>query len=401
MRKKPKLIPWLPIALLFMVLLFAGQSLTRARSQVGLREGGIHTRENRVTRFVKGLIDSGEIPGAVCLVAQENKILLHEAYGLRDIENRHAMQTNTLCWGASLMKPITVATAMKLVEAGKLDVDDAVDQYLPEFKDQLGPGDRHYPITIRQLMSHASGLGNPPSRIKSWPRCAALHPSWLTQPLAEIVAAIAKVPLQFIPGTEVSYSNAAPFVLARVAERVSGQSWGKLVQERVLDPAGMADSSWWPRTERDRVASIYLHERDEHLTKIWRFDPNRIKRVVNKAADGGLFYTAQDYYRFVRLFANNGAQVLSANTINTMLTEQASGADGSYGLGWKLTNGTFQHGGSGGTFAFGHPASGTIGVIFYQSRTRDGKRREQLRAQFVQVCLREFVGPEGRPALPR
>jgi CubicO group peptidase (beta-lactamase class C family) len=80
------------------------------------------------------------------------------------------------------------------VEAGKLDLDDSVDQYLPKFKKQLGPGDRHYPITIRQLMSHASGLGNPPSRIKLWPRCAALHPSWLAQELNEIVDAIAAMP---------------------------------------------------------------------------------------------------------------------------------------------------------------------------------------------------------------
>jgi len=312
-----------------------------------------------------------------------------------DIEDRHPMQTNTLCWGASLMKPITVATAMTLVEAGKLGLDDSVDQYLPKFKDQMGPEDRHYPITIRQLMSHSSGLGNPPSRIKSWPRCAALHPPWLTQTLAEIVDAIAEVPLQFVPGTKVSYSNSAPFVLARVAELVSGQSWGQLVQDRILDPAGMSDSSWWPRTERDRVACIYLHERDGNLTNTWRFDPDRVKTIVNRAADGGLFYTAQDYYRFLRLFVNTGAQVLSTKTIHTMLTEQVSGADGSYGLGWKLVNGTFQHGGSGGTFAFGHPASGTVGVFFYQSRTRDARHREQVRVQFVQVCLREFVGPEG------
>jgi CubicO group peptidase (beta-lactamase class C family) len=206
------------------------------------------------------------------------------------------------------------------------------------------------------------------------------------------VDAIAEVPLRFVPGTQVSYSNAAPFVLARVAERISGQAWGQLVQQRILDPAGMSDTSWWPRSERHRVACIYLHEREGTLTHIWRFDPDQVKTIVNQAADGGLFYTVQDYYRFVRLFVSKGEQVLSTETTRAMLTEEASGADGSYGLGWKLAHGTFQHGGSGGTFAFGHPASGIVGVFFYQARTRDARHREQLRVRFVQACLGEFVG---------
>jgi CubicO group peptidase (beta-lactamase class C family) len=392
MRKKRTLTPRLPLAFSLMILLFSVQSLTHAKPQTGLGQRKTDTREKGLIRYIKELIQGGKIPGAVCLVARGDEILLHEAYGFRDIENRQAMQTNTLCWGASLMKPITVATAMTLVEKGKLGLDDSVDQYLPKFKEQLGPRDRHYPISIRQLMSHSSGLGNPPSRIKSWPRCAALHPSWLTQPLAEIVDAIAEVPLQFVPGTKLSYSNAAPFVLARVAERVSGKAWGQLVQDRILEPTGMFNTSWWPRSKRDRVARIYLHEREGNLTNIWRFEPDHIKTIVNRAADGGLFYTAQDYYRFVRLFVDKGEQLLSSETIDTMLTEQAAGADGSYGLGWKLAHGTFQHGGSGGTFAFGHPASGIVGVFFYQARTRDAKHREQVRARFVQECLREFQG---------
>lgn len=348
--------------------------------------------ENAVSRFVIELVDSGQIPGAVYLVAHGDEILLHEAHGFRDIENKLPMQTNTLCWGASIMKPVTTATAMTLVGAGKLDLDESVEQYLPQFKNQMGPEDRHYPATIRQLMSHSSGLGNPPSRIKLWPHCAALHPSWLAQDLEDIVDAIAKARLSFVPGAKVVYSNAAPFVLARVCEAVSGQPWGQLVQTRILNPGGMSDTHWWPRTERDRVACIYLHEKDGSLTNIWRFDPDRVKTLRNMAADGGLFYTVQDYYQFLRRFINKDGQVLSTETVNTMLTEQASGADGTYGLGWKLSNGTFQHGGSGGTFAFGHPASSTLGVFFFQMRTVDASRREQVRAQFVQVCLREYGG---------
>lgn len=395
MKKKPSWFQWVPITISLAIMLFSDPSLSHAGPHIASHQAKTYAAQNRVTRFVRSLIDSGKIPGAVYLVARGNEILLHEAYGYLDIEYRHPMQTNTLCWGASLMKPITVATAMTLVEAGKLRLDDSVDRYLPKFKDQMGPEDRHYPITIGQLMSHASGLGNPPSRIKLWPRCAALHPSWLAQELKDIVDAIAEVPLKFVPGTKLSYSNAAPFVLARVTELVSGQSWGQFVQDRILDPAGMPDTSWWPHTERERVACIYLHEKDGSLTNIWRFDPDRVKTITNKAADGGLFYTAQDYFRFTRLFVNKSGQVLSTETIGTMLTEKTSRGNITYGLGWKLSNGTFQHGGSGGTFAFGHPASGLVGVFFYQSRTRDATLREQLRAQFVQVCLSEFAGLDG------
>src|SRR5204862_4653457 len=83
-------------------------------------------------RLVREAVEKEEVPGAIALVARGGTILRHEAYGLRDIENQLPFTTNTLCWIASINKPVSVAAAMTLTDAGKLALDDSVEKYLPE-----------------------------------------------------------------------------------------------------------------------------------------------------------------------------------------------------------------------------------------------------------------------------
>src|SRR6266540_1747231 len=116
-------------------------------------------------RLVREAVEKGEVPGAVALVARGGTTLRHEAYGLRDIENQLPFKTNTLCWIASITKPVTVAAAMTLVDAGKLALDDPVEKHLTAFREQTDTNGLHHVLTIRQLMSHTSGLvPNPPTR---------------------------------------------------------------------------------------------------------------------------------------------------------------------------------------------------------------------------------------------
>src|SRR5438093_9035801 len=105
-------------------------------------------------RLIREAVEKNEVPGAVALVARDGTILRHEAYGLRDIENQLPFRTNTLCWIASITKPVTVSAAMTLVDAGKLALDDPVEKYLPEFGEQTDTNDTHHTFTVRQLMSH-------------------------------------------------------------------------------------------------------------------------------------------------------------------------------------------------------------------------------------------------------
>src|SRR6185503_9648937 len=121
-------------------------------------------------RLIREAVEKNEVPGAIALVARGGRIVRHEAYGLRDIENRLPFTTNTLCWIASITKPVTATAAMTLVDAGKLELDDPIEKYLPEFRQQSDTNGVHYAFTVRQLMSHTSGLApNPPTRRSAWP----------------------------------------------------------------------------------------------------------------------------------------------------------------------------------------------------------------------------------------
>src|SRR5206468_1492797 len=142
---------------------------------------------DKAFRLVREAVEKDEVPGAIALVARDGTILRHEAYGLSDIENQRPFTTNTLCWIASITTPVTVAAAMTLVDAGKLALDDPVEKYLPEFRVQQDTNGTHHAFTVRQLMSHRSGLvPNPPTRRSGWPIGGPLDDSWLEQKLPDI-----------------------------------------------------------------------------------------------------------------------------------------------------------------------------------------------------------------------
>src|SRR5262245_22377932 len=191
-------------------------------------------------RLVHEAVEKGDVPGAIALVARDDTILRQEAYGLRDIENGLPFTTNTLCWIASITKPVTVAAVMTLVDAGKLALDEPVEKYLPEFREQKDTNGLHHAFTIRQVMSHTSGLvPNPPTRGSAWPIGGPLDDFWLQQKLPEIVQTIAHSQLRFKPGSKFEYSNSALFVLGRVIEVVAGKPYAVCVKEKVLEPLGM------------------------------------------------------------------------------------------------------------------------------------------------------------------
>src|SRR5436309_10372234 len=208
---------------------------------------------DKAFRLVREAVEKDEVPGAIALVARGGTILRHEAYGLRDIENQLPFTTNTLCWIASITKPVTVAAAMTLVDAGKLALDEPVEKYLPEFREQKDTNGLHHVFTIRQVMSHTSGLvPNPPTRRSAWPIGGPLDDFWLEQKLPEIVQTIARSQLRFKPGSKFEYSNSALFVLGRVLEVVSGKPYAAYVKEKILEPLGITDTYYAPPPDETR-----------------------------------------------------------------------------------------------------------------------------------------------------
>jgi CubicO group peptidase (beta-lactamase class C family) len=328
-------------------------------------------------QLVDAAVRRGDVPGAVALVAHRGKVIREEAFGLCDVENKTPFTPQTLCWIASITKPVTVAAAMKLVEARQLSLDDPIEKFLPEFAEQKDREGQHQVVTIRQLMSHTSGIqANPPSRPSQF-----FAQEWLGRSLGEIPPLIAKTTLEFPPGSRVQYSNAAPYVLGRIVEKRSGQPFGAFVRHAILEPAGMNDTFFAiPAAEAGRAAVVYRDMRSQpdgkmQRTAFCRVDP--AWKVEMTMPDGGLFSLPREIMKFLQLFLDDDGRVLSRESVRAMRSVQAPG----WGLGWALEeDGLFHHFGSSGTSAWADPKTGVVGILFFQLQNPD--TTSPLQAQF-------------------
>jgi CubicO group peptidase (beta-lactamase class C family)/sugar phosphate isomerase/epimerase len=338
-------------------------------------------------RIVQDAVANENIPGAIALVAKDGKIIREEAFGLSDVENKRPMTPTTLCWIASITKPVTVAATMKLVERGQLSLDDPVERYLPEFAEQKDREGRHHAIKLRHLMSHTSGIQpNPPTRPSLF-----FEAGWMGRKIGEVPPLIARTTLEFPPGSQVHYSNAAPYVLARIVELRSGEAFHEFVQGAIFDPAGMKDTYFIvPPSEAGRVAVVYRDNRDknnrdknnrEERTEFCRWDPTW--KVTMTMPDGGLFSCPREIAKFLQLFLDDegllddGGRVLAQETVRAMRTREAAG----WGLGWALEeDGLFHHFGSSGTSAWAEAQSGVVGVLFFQLQNQN--KIDSIQARF-------------------
>jgi heparin/heparan-sulfate lyase len=338
------------------------------------------SRQAAAFKLIEDAVAKGEIPGAVALVAHRGKIVREAAYGLSDIENRVPFTTDTVCWIASVTKPVTTAAIMKLAEEGKLRLDDPVEKYIAEFQTQQDKDGRHYAITIRQLLTHTAGLpADPPTRKD------VFDPEWRGKSVAQTVGPIAQATLQFTPGAKVQYSNAGFYVLGRIIEIASGRPYADFVKEGILNPLEMKES-FYPRflgaLEPRRIASVYRQRQGERFL-YFHYEPGMTTR--NDTPDGGLFCTARDLFRFCQMFLDNDGRVLAMDSVEQMLREQAPGR----GLGWALENDGFAHAGSSGAYAWGDPKTGLVVILLIQYN--DFRRIPRLHTEFIEAV--RAVGP--------
>ncbi len=333
-------------------------------------------------QIVEEAVTKQDIPGAIALVAQHGKILREQAFGVSDIENKTSMTPRTLCWIASITKPVTVAAAMKLVESGNLSLDDPVEKFLPEFREQKDRQGQHHIVTIRHLMSHTSGIQpNPPSRPGLF-----FEAGWMNRQISEIPPLVAQTTLEFAPGSQVHYSNAAPYVLGRIVELRSGKPFGQFVQEAIFDPTGMKVTYFAvPSAEAARVAVVYRDNRGERMP-FCRYDP--AWKVTMTMPDGGLFSYPREIMKFLQLFLDDDGRVLSRETVRAMRSRQTPG----WGLGWALEDdGVFHHFGSSGTSAWADPKSGVVGILFFQ--LQNPNKIDPIQARFRQTVLAALRPP--------
>jgi CubicO group peptidase (beta-lactamase class C family) len=200
---------------------------------------------------VQPFVDRHELAGAVMLVADKDKVLAAEAVGWADIAAQKPMQTDSMFWIASQSKPVTAAALMMLVDEGKVNVDDPVEDYLSEFQGQMVAVEKDadhvllrrpsHPITVRNVLSHTSGL----------PFKSALEePTLDLFPLVARVRSYAMTPLEYEPDSKYQYSNAGINTAARIIEVATGTPFEQFLDERLFQPLGMKDTTFWPSEEQ-------------------------------------------------------------------------------------------------------------------------------------------------------
>ena len=337
-----------------------------------------------------------ELAGAVALVTSKDKVLNVTTVGFADIEAKKPMQADSVFWIASQSKGITATAVMMLVDEGKLSLNDPVEKFLPEFKDQqVAAGKdktvaRARSITIRDLLSHVSGL--PFKSVEETPTLDGL-------PLAAAVKTYAKAPLATQPGTKYQYSNAGINTAARVLEVVSGMAYEDFMDKRLFGPLGMKDTTFWPNAEQvSRLAKTY--KPDASKKKLTLGGLGQLQADLTDHAHrfpmpaGGLFSTAKDVSLFCRMLLNggelDGRRYLSANALKELSSRQTpKELKDSYGLGLAVGPDFFGHGGAQATGMEVRTKDGLVIVWMVQHQGFPGKGG-QAQGEFKKWAVKEF-----------
>lgn len=365
-------------------------------------------RLDRIDAMLEKAVAEGEIPGAVALVARNGRIVFHKAYGMADNESGRPLKRDDIFRIASQTKAITSTAVMMLWEEGRFQLDDPISNYIPEFEDpQVLKSFRYQDttyttepagseITIRHLLTHASGLGygiiDGDERMKMIYRKAGVTDLFTTEDISieESVKKLARLPLHHNPGERFTYSEGLD-VLGYFVEVVSGMSFDEFLRKRLFDPLGMNDTWFYlPASKADRLVSVQRKENGEWKRyPITFYDPDYPVKGAKRFFSGGagLSSTAKDYATFLQMYLNggelNGTRLLSRTTIEFMMSNQVGELLGDveqYGLAFGLltekgedrggrgSEGTFRWGGYFNTQYFADPKENIIGIIMKQTQ---------------------------------
>jgi len=337
--------------------------------------------ESDISRVMEQYIENREFAGAALAVRKDDELVFDGKWGYSDVEHKVPITEHSIFRMASMTKCVTAVGIMQLVEKGKIGLDDPVAKYIPSFANmrvsndsryQIGeleegkeknalaklllripffnmdkvksvPADRQ--ITIRDLLSHASGLEQGVAGY-----IALLKMKGQDDTLADRAKRYSDYVLDFQPGTNTGYSPLASFdLLAYIIELVAGEPVAEYLKQNVFDPLDMKDTTFWPNEEqKSRVVRLYKRKGND-LADFTDSDKENLNGVAKLGKQGeyisgsaGLFCTMGDYDNFARMLYNegsyNGKQILKPETVQLMHTEaQEQHLEPQPGFTWGLS----------------------------------------------------------------
>ena len=355
---------------------------TQNPGAIGFCEEGIECAYG----LLQAAVDSGELMGAALQVSRGGAALPVACFGRRQLtEDGAAVRDDTIFLIASITKPIACAAVMKLIEQGRLCLDDPVEQIIPEFGQRGKEG-----VAIRHLLTHTSGL---PDMLPENHALRAAH-----EPLAEFVSRICELDLLFEPGARISYQSCGIAILGEVVERLEGQPLPEVLRTLFFEPLGLADTSLGRiEDRREREAEIRLPQTSDGGSDgtDWHWNSEYWRNFA--APWGGMLTTAAELTTLCRVFLAGGelkeTRVLSTASVAAMTRDQTSVMASlpeperlrqRWGLGWRLRDGdlnsrnTFGHGGATGTEAWVDPEKEVTFVLLTNDPVGAGPLRPRV-----------------------
>ena len=311
------------------------------------------TLKTRLDAAIDQAIKNEKIVGTELVVAQDGKIIYHRAAGFNDREAKRKLKENEIFRLASMTKLIVSATALTLVDEGKLKIDDPVTKYIPDFRPKLSDGSMPT-ITVRHLLTHTSGLNygfaeNANGEYHKLQVSDGLDNAGIS--LEENVRRIGSATLLFVPGTKWNYSLSID-VLGLVLEKASGKNLSELVREKITAPLGMKDTAFYFKDSK-RLVTPYADGATKPVRMTEPFSFGEVtfspRRITNPKAfysgGAGMAGTADDYLKFLEAIRTGGKPILKPETAK-LLTENAVGEietnDGNSGSGFSLGAGVLK-----------------------------------------------------------
>jgi CubicO group peptidase (beta-lactamase class C family) len=363
----------------------------------------------RMQRFV----DEPQVAGAMLVVGTSKGVAWQQGIGVADIETKTQIDDATMFRIASMTKPITALGIMILAVEKKLAIDDPVERHLPEFKGQMLVAERtpekvtltrpSRPITIKDLCTHTSGI--PPFP----PGLADIYFA-RQRTVAEMTLAMSQKPLDFEPGTKWAYCNPGIDALGRIIEVVSGKPYEQFMAERIFQPLGMTESTFYLNDkQKTRFATLY-DVKDGKLQKAGNGSGwvliGPTENAKHPIPAGGLLSCGRDLAILYQCLLNkgelNGERIVSAESLQAMTQNQIGDVKGGFtpglgmGLGFQVVRepqgvtatlkpGAYGHGGAFGTQGWLDPTQDFFAILLIQRTGMPNGDASAIRTEFQQA----------------
>ncbi|MBN2611511.1 MAG: beta-lactamase family protein [Bacteroidales bacterium] len=325
----------------FLAFIFSFNLSAQRLEKVEPEKAGMSSERLKfLTTTFQQYVDNGKLPGAVVLVARKGQVAYFQSFGKSDLENNIPMSDDAIFRIASQTKAIVSVGIMMLQEEGKLLISDPVGKYIPAFKETtvaVSKDDGGYeivkakrPVTIRDLLTHTSGIGYGDGIAKDLWQKAKIQGWYFAdreEPIIETVTRMAALPFDAQPGGKFVYGYSTD-ILGALIEIVSGEPLDKYLKSRIFDPLGMTDTYFYlPENKKERLTVVYSPS-DDGLKKAPEpggmigqgayVDGPR----VSFSGGAGLLSTTSDYATFLQMMLNkgelNGKRIISRKSAELM-----------------------------------------------------------------------------------